>query len=90
MTHFIEYHYFNPLGVVAGPINQCYVESIFIIYGKHYTAFLSKNILITWAKSIYSIYSQAAWLLYGQFSTMDDASTGHPYVGSWYYKNYFL
>ena len=34
----------DPLGVIPGPINQFYVESIFIIYGKHYIAFLSKNI----------------------------------------------
>ena len=30
--------------VVPGPINEFYVESIFIIYGKHNIAFLSKNI----------------------------------------------
>ena len=34
----------DPLGVVPGPINQFYVESIFIIYGKYYIAFMSKNI----------------------------------------------
>ena len=49
MTHFIEYFILfhpqkDPFRVVPGPINQFYVESICIIYGKHYIAFLSNNI----------------------------------------------
>ena len=35
----------GPFGVIPDPINQFYVESILIIYGKHYIAFLSKNII---------------------------------------------
>ena len=47
LTYFIEYLYFTLGGPFKGSPrtkNQFYVETIFIIYGGHYIAFLSKNI----------------------------------------------
>ena len=57
MTHFIEYHYFYPQGDPLGQnqvLKTNFMLNLFLLFSED-KAFCQKILLITLAKSIYSI-----------------------------------